>query len=151
MTLHVDFFGNDGALAGSTDTIVTIPPGQTTAIAGEAFGAGSAARMEVVIPNEISDFVRDDGKAAAFRVLDVRTRRTNGLNVTTGRLVNRSTVRQVSVELRAVYRSRAGAIIGGASGGVESIEPGATASFEIVDAAPYRAIGATEVYWQAPP
>jgi hypothetical protein len=148
--LHVDFFTADGALAGSSDAIVTVRPGQTTAIGGETFGAGSASRMNVEIPDVASDFVVDDETVMAFEVLDVTTTRTAGLNVTTGRLVNHSAIRGDSIELTAVYRDRAGTIIGGASGGVESIEPGADASFEIVDSAPYPEIGATEIYWQAP-
>jgi hypothetical protein len=148
--LHVDFFGSDGALAGSTDATVSLRPGGTTAIGGETFGAGTASRMVVEIPDQASDFVTDDGTEVTFDVLDVSTTRKDGLNVTTGRLVNRSAVRQDSIELTAVYRDRAGTIIGGASGGLESIEPGGGAAFEIVDSAPYREIGTTEIFWQAP-
>ena len=74
--------------------------------------------------------------------------RRDGLNVARGRLTSRATATESLVQLTAVYRNARGDIIGGAVGGIDSIGPGGTVPFEIIDGAPYQAISRMEAFWQ---
>ena len=148
MQITVDFFDRDDTFIAGEELFVQILPGQRTAIAGEAFGAGRATRMTVNLPDDTSAFNPDRAQSGLFRVSGVETLRGDGLNVTRGRLTSRAATSESLVQLTAVYRNARGAIIGGAVGGVDAIAPGATISFEVVDGAPFAAIPETEVYWQ---
>jgi hypothetical protein len=68
--------------------------------------------------------------------------------VARGRLTSQATATASGVQLIAVYRGVSGAIIGGAVGGVDSVAPGATVTFEVIDSAPYPTISNSEAYWQ---
>jgi hypothetical protein len=148
MQITIDFFDVDDNFIAGEEQFVQVLPGQRTAIAGEAFGAGRATRMTVNIPDDTSAYEPYSVSGDLFRVAGAETSRDNGLNVTTGRLTSRATRTESLVQLTAVYRNGRGAIIGGTVGGVDSIEPGATIPFEVIDGAPLGAIADTEVYWQ---
>jgi hypothetical protein len=148
MEVHVDFLGRDGSFIAGEEPIVTILPGQTTAIGGHAFGAGEAASMEVVPPDDIVAFGPRPADEGAFTVEDVQTTSRGDLTITTGRLVSTFPTEQTFVQVSAIYRDGAGAIVGGAGGGVQSIPPDRSAAFEIVEATPSVEIASTEIYWQ---
>lgn len=148
MEITIDFFDADDTFVAGEEMFVQVLPGQRTAISGEAFGAGQAVRMSVNLPDDTTAFEASRISSGLFRTADVETSRRDGLNVTRGRLTSRATVTESLVQLTAIYRSARGAIIGGAVGGVDSIAPGATISFEIIDSAPFPSIPDTEVYWQ---
>ncbi len=148
MQVTVDFFDGDDTFIAGEELFVQVLPGQRTAIAGEAFGAGRATRMMVNLPDDMSAFEPNRAESGLFRISGVETSRGDGLNVTRGRLTSRTATSESLVQLTAVYRNARGTIIGGAVGGVDAIAPGATISFEVVDGAPFAAIPDTEVYWQ---
>jgi hypothetical protein len=150
MEVHVDFFDAADAFIAGEEMFLLLLPGQTSAIAGEAFGAGRATRMAVGLPDDTTAFRPGDGDpgAEAFVLEDVATTRRDDLNVTDGRLVSRSDRAHRLVQVMAVYRDGAGAIVGGASGGIESIAAGATAAFEIIDSGTFEDLAATDVQWQ---
>ncbi len=148
MEVHVDFFDSADAFVAGEEVFVLLLPGQTSAIAGEAFGAGGATRMEVGLPDDTTAFRPGVAGRDPFEVDDIQTVRRDDLNVTSGRLVSRADRAHRLVQVAAVYRDGAGVIVGGASGGVEAIEPGATVDFEIIDGAPYDDLGSTKVHWQ---
>jgi hypothetical protein len=148
MQLTIDFFDADDAFIAGEELFVQVLPGQRTAIAGEAFGAGGAARMVVTLPDDTSAFERSRLGRDLFAISDVSTSRRDGLNLARGRLTSRAADTQSLVQLTAVYRNGRGDIIGGAVGGVDSIAPGATLTFEVIDGAPYPAISDAEVFWQ---
>lgn len=147
MQITVDFFDADDAFVAGDELFVQVLPGQRTAVAGEAFGAGRATRMAIGIPEDTTAFEPAQG-GEGFAISQVRTSRDGGLNRTTGRLTNRTGSDESSVLLTAVYRNGADEIIGGATGAVESARSGQTVEFEILDGAPYRDIASTEVHWQ---
>jgi hypothetical protein len=147
MQVTVDFFDSDGAFIAGEEIVVQVVPGQRTAIAGEAFGAGRAERMDVNLPDDTTAF--EPGAAGeSFVISGLDTTRADGLNVTSGRLTSRFRTEEMLVQLNAVYRNSRGAIIGGAVGGVDAIGPGETTRFEIIDSAPHRDLSRTEVHWQ---
>jgi hypothetical protein len=148
MQVTIDFFDADDTFIAGEELFVRVVPGQRTAIAGEAFGAGRATRMTVNLPDDTTAFEQDRTSSDLLRVSGVETTRRDGLNVTRGRLTSRGAAAVSSVQLTAVYRDRSGDIIGGAAGGVDSIAPGAAQTFEIIDSLPFVAMSATEVYWQ---
>lgn len=148
MRITVDFLDADGGFVAGQELFVQILPGQRTAIAGEVFGAGSARRMTVNLPEDTTAFEAFADAEQSFAVSGIETAREDGLNRTRGRVTSRFGSTQTSIQLTAVYRNAAGRIVGGAVGGVESIAPGATQAFEIIDSAPFRSIADTEVYWQ---
>lgn len=148
MELFVDFFDAGGDFIGGEEVFVVLLPGQVTAIGGEAHGAGMAARMEVGIPDDTTAFAAADPSDETFELAGVATETRDGLHVTTGSLTSRFDSVERLVQLTALHRNAAGAVVGGAAGGVEAIDPGATVAFEIVDGAPHTDLGSTEVYWQ---
>ena len=147
MEVFVDFLGPDGAFLAGEEPVVTILPGQTTAIAGQAAGAGEAATIDVRPPDDVVAFQprADEG---TFDVEDIRTTSADGQTITTGRLMSRFQTDQSFVEVIAIYRDGAGSIVGGASGGIEAIPAGGSAEFEIIGVSPSVEIASTEVYWQ---
>ena len=146
--VHVDFLDANGAFIAGEEVAITILPGQTTAIAGQSSGAAGAATMTVQPPVDLTAFVPRQATDEAFTVTDLRTESIAGQWVTTGQVVSGFTTRQSFVQLVAIHRDAAGAILGGEGGGVEALEPGASAAFEIVDASTYEEVTATEVHWQ---
>jgi hypothetical protein len=148
MQITIDFFDGDDNFIAGEEQFIQVLPGQRTAIAGEAFGAGRATRMTVNIPDDTSAYERHNEPSDLFRIAGAETSRGDGLNVTRGRLTSRAARTESLVQLTAVYRNGRGAIIGGTVGGVDTIAPGATISFEVIDGAPFAAIADTEVYWQ---
>jgi hypothetical protein len=147
MEIHVDFYDAADAFLAGEDVVATVLPGQTTAIGGEAHGAGDAARMEVVLPDDLAAFQPRDLTSERFEAEVVQTSRAGGQTTTIGQLTSLFATEQTFVQLVAVYRNGEGSIIGGAGGGVESIAPGASAAFEVVSAL-YPELSGTEVYWQ---
>jgi hypothetical protein len=148
MHVTVEFFDADDVFVAGQELFVQILPGQRTAIAGEAFGAGQARRMEVILPDDMTAFEPSRSTGDLFDLSAIETSRRDGLNITDGRLTRRATATESAAQLVAVYRNGRGAIMGGAAGGVDSIAPGATLTFAIIDSAPYAVISSTEVYWQ---
>jgi hypothetical protein len=148
MLVMVDFLDADGAFVAGEELFVQILPGQRTAIAGEAFGAGQARQMTVNVPEDTTAFEDSAASEASFAIMGVDTTRADGLNRTEGRVRSRFPDTQSSVLLAAVYRDGRGRILGGAVGGLDSIAPGETQEFEIIDSAPFRNLARTEVFWQ---
>jgi hypothetical protein len=148
MEVHVDAFDAGGAFIAGEEVVVTALPGQVTAIGGLSQGAGTAATVEIVPPEDLTAFQPRPATDETFAVEDVRTASGGGQTTTTGRLVSTFATEQTFVQLVAIYRDAAGRIIGGAGGGVQSIPAGGSADFEIVEATPGAEVAATEVYWQ---
>jgi hypothetical protein len=146
--VRIDFLDATGAFITGAEVAVTILPGQTTAIAGQSSGAGDAASMTVQPPEDLTAFVPRPATDDTFEVRDLQTESMAGQWVTTGQLVSGFTNRQSFVQLVAIHRDATGAIVGGGGGGVEALEPAASAAFEIVDASPYAEVSVTEVHWQ---
>jgi hypothetical protein len=147
MEVHVDFYDTADAFLAGQDVVVTVLPGQTTAIGGQVQGAGDASRMEVVLPDDLTAFQLRTMTSERFEADVVQTSRAGGQTTTIGRLNSLFATAQTFVQLVAVYRDADGAIIGGAGGGVESIAPGGSADFEIGSVL-YPDLMDTEVYWQ---
>ena len=148
MRITIDFLDADGGFLAGQELFVQVLPGQRTAIAGEAFGAGRARSITVNLPEDTTAFEAFADADQSFAVSRIETDREDGLNRTRGQVISRFASTQTSVQLTAVYRNAAGRILGGAVGGLESIAPGARQPFEIIDSAPFRNIAETEVFWQ---
>lgn len=147
MGVHVDFYDATGAFLKGEDVVVTVLPGQTTAIGGQAHGAGSATRMEVVLPDDLTAFLPRPLTSERFEAEVLTTSRAGGQTSTIGRLESKFATEQSFVQLVAVYRDPDGAIIGGAGGGVQTIAAGGSADFEI-NSTLYPNLSDTEIYWQ---
>jgi hypothetical protein len=148
MEVHVDFFDPDGAFLAGDDVIIDVLPGQTTAIAGQRYGVGPTARMEVNPPDDTSAFEPAPAPPGGLAVTDIATSRADGTTLTTGRLTSTLATDAAYVELVAISRDRSGAIVGGGPGGVDLAPAGTSVGFEILDAAPHDDIASTAVYWQ---
>jgi len=148
--LKIDFYDADGAFIAGEEPLLNLLPGQTGAVAGQAFGAGRTATMQVVLPEEAHPFVASS-ETGVLRLDDVETQTRDGACVTTGTLVSTFTTPQTFVPLAAVYRNAGGAIVAGASGGVDTVPAGGRAPFEIAEGVPCDGVVETEVYWQVNP
>ena len=144
----IDFLDASGTFIGGEEVAMTLLPGQESAIGGQSSGAGAASQMEVHLPDDVDSFVPRAATAESFDVTEIRTEAIAGQWVTTGRIASAFSTAQSFVQLVAIHRNGAGAIIGGGTGGIQAIEPGATATFEIVDGTPYADVAETAVYWQ---
>ena len=140
MQVTVDFFDGDDTFIAGEELFVQVLPGQRTAIAGEAFGAGRATRMMVNFPDDMSAFEPNRAEQRAVPDLGVETSRGDGLNVTRGRLTSRDRNERIAgpADRRLPKRARDHHRRRGWRRG--SIAPGATISFEVVDGAPFAAI-----------
>ncbi len=148
--LKIDFYDAGGAFIAGEEPILNLLPGQTGAVAGQAFGAGSTATMQVVVPEEADPFAPSD-ETGALGTAEVETGTRNGECVTTGTLSSTFTATQTFIPLAAVYRNAAGAIVAGAGGAVDTVPARGMASFEIAEGAPCDGVVETEVYWQVNP
>lgn len=147
MEIHVDFYGTGDTFLAGDDVTITIRPGATLGIAGQVFAAGRAVRMEVNPPEDTASYQQVSPSTESIRARNVSTRRISGSYVTTGTVVSTFSTEQSPVELTAVYRDARGRIIGGSTGGAQTVPARGTASFEIVDGSPYPAVAKTDVYW----
>jgi hypothetical protein len=147
MLVQINFFDASDAYIGGEEIAVTILPGQTTALAGQVYGAGQAVRLVVAPPDDSTPYV-PLSSSGTIEVSGVETTTSGLLAVISGSLTSSLTTDQNLLQLFAVYRSQAGAIIGGIPGGVDSLPSGGTVTFEIPDAQPPPSVASTEVYWQ---
>jgi hypothetical protein len=147
LSLQVNFFDAGDAFLGGAEVQITLLPGQTTAVSGQAYGAGSAVRM-VVAPLDDPTPYMPFSSSGTIEVSDVQTSASEVGVLTTGTLTSSLTTDQTFLQLYSVYRDASGAILGGATGAVESIASGANVAFEISDTQPPPGLTATEVYWQ---
>jgi hypothetical protein len=144
----VDLLGSDGAFIAGADVVLTLLPGQTSAIVGQVSGAAEAATLDVRPSEDLTGFVPRADTAETFDAVDVLTRQSGTGWLTTGTLVSRFATTQSFVEVIAVNRDANGSLLSGATVGVEVIEPGATVTFEVLDSVPHHAIGRTDIFWQ---
>jgi hypothetical protein len=147
MLVQVNLFDAADNFVGGAEVNVTILPGQTTAVSGQAFGAGSAVRMLVAPPDDPTPYV-PFSSAGAIDVSGVATTTNETGTLTTGTLTSSLTSDQAFLQLFAVYRDASGAVIGGIPSAVESLPSGSSVQFEILDTQPPPGIASTEVYWQ---
>ncbi len=103
--------------------------------------------MEVKPPEDTTSYHQVSSSNETIQARDIATQRSNGSYLTTGTVVSTFTTEQSFVEVTAIYRDGRGRIIGGSSGGVQTVPARGTAPFEIVDGSPYRAVAKTDVYW----
>jgi hypothetical protein len=147
--VKIDFLDASGAFIAGEEVVVTILPGQETAIGGQASGAAEASQMDVQLPDDLTAFVPRATTNEGFDVTDI-VWTGNGARgwLTTGELTSRFATPQSFVQVVAIHRDEAGSIVGGAGGGIQDIAPGGSAKFEIVDTSPYTDIMQTDIYWQ---
>jgi hypothetical protein len=146
--VKIDFLDDSGTFIAGEEVVVTILPGQETAIGGQASGAGAASQMDVQLPDDLTAFMSRAATDEGFDVADVETVTGAGGLLTTGTLTSRFATPQSFVQVVAIHRDDAGTIVGGAGGGIQEIAPGASAEFEIVDGSPYTDVVKTDIYWQ---
>jgi hypothetical protein len=147
MPLLIDFLTAEGALLAGTELQVTVLPGQTTAVSGQVFGAGSAFALQIVPPDDSSPYL-PFASSGTIEVSDLATSSSETGLLITGTLTSSLTSDQTFLQLFAIYRNSLGDVIGGAPGAVESIASGGTVEFEISDTQPPPGVTSTEVYWQ---
>jgi hypothetical protein len=147
MLVELNFYGADDAFIAGEELSLTILPGQTTAVAGQSFGAGGAVRFEVVPPEDPSPYV-PFVSAGTIVVTDVQMAATETGTLTTGSLTSSLTTDQTFLQLFAVYKDAGGAIVGGTTSAIEALASGATVPFEISDSQPPPDAATVDVYWQ---
>jgi hypothetical protein len=147
MLVQINFFATDESFLGGAEAAVTVLPGQTTALSGQAFGAGQAVRMVVGVPDDATPYL-PFSSSGSVAVDDVQLESTDAGVLIDGSLTSSLTSDQGYLQLYAIYRDASGAIVGGSTGAIESIPAGATVPFEIADAVPPADVSRAEVYWQ---
>ncbi len=147
MLVQVNLFDADDNFVGGPEVNVTALPGQTTAIAGQVYGATSATRMEIVIPDDPTPYL-PFSESGDIEVSDVAFTSGDSTTNITGSLTSSLASDQAYLQLFAVYRDLSGAIIGGGVGAVESMPAGATVPFEIIDSPAPATTASVDVYWQ---
>jgi hypothetical protein len=145
LLVHVDVFDAAGAFVGGEEVFMSLAAGQTGAIAGELFGGGSAARLDVV-PQEDASVFGAAGPAPLGLEVTVAATVTSDATRTSGTIESRLDEHVSAILLTAVYRDAEGRIIGGAVGSVDAIEAGGRVPFEIVGLA-VPGIVTTDVHW----
>jgi len=147
MLVQVNMFDASGAFLGGPELQVTVMPGQTTAVSGQVYGATTATRMVVGIPDDSTSYVPYSslGDVVASDVAFTTDESTTRI---TGSLTSSLTSDQSALQLFAVYRDAAGAIIGGTVGAVESMPAGGTVPFEITDSPAPASTASVEIFWQ---
>ena len=148
MEIHVDFLGADGSFIAGEEVVVTVLPGQETAIGGRAQDAGAASSMQVGMPEDVVAFQARAPTDESFTIDGVETQSAAGQATTTGTLTSGFETDQSSVTLVAVHHDAGGAIVGGGTGAAEFVAAGGSVEFAIVEASPSVPIASTEVYWQ---
>ena len=148
--VKVDLLDADGAFLAGADVVLTLLPGQSSAIAGLIVDedAPAIASMAVHPPEDGSAFVPRAPSDESFGIVEVTTVPTNPGRLTTGSLVSAFATTQTFVQLVAVHRDGSGRLAGGATGAVETIQPGASVAFEINDSTAYPDVASTDVWWQ---
>jgi hypothetical protein len=152
MPVSIDFIDANGDILSTTDSYVTLAPGQTSALADTEFDAGDTASLEVRVANDADQWVPVDGDASAYTLdlSQVKTRLVDGQPVTTGRVTNHFTSDLEDVPIAVVYWNKAGKVIGGESTYVDRLPEGGTAAFKADGFTTYRNLGKHEVFWEVP-
>lgn len=132
-------------VATQSETILAIPPGQTTAVAGLIFDAGAATTLEILV--NPSRWQTIDYQAGTWEYRNVRTvRQDYGGWRTTGELVSGFQTTREGVPVSVIYRNAAGAIVGGDTTYVDVVPVGGAIGFEVSSIADFPDVAATEVY-----
>jgi hypothetical protein len=147
MLIQINLFDANDTFVGGPEIGVTVLPGQTTGVSGLVFGAGSAARMLVAIPEDPTPYV-PLVSGGTIEVSGVSLSMIESGALISGTLTSSLTSDQTFLQLFAVYRDSASSIVGGTSGAVESISAGASIPFEILDNQPPNSMATADVYWQ---
>ena len=148
MLVYLDFQDAAGAFITGEETMITVLPGQTTAMAGQSFSAGAAAELIVRLPEDTTAYLPFDRASGTVEFEGIQSAEVAGVRNTSGTLVSSLPVDQGYLQLYVVYLDAAGTVIGGASGAVESVPAGVSLPFEIADTAPPAGVATTNVYWQ---
>ena len=147
MLIQVNLFDANGAFVGGPEVQVTVLPGQTTAVAGQVYGATSAATMLVALPEDPTPYL-PFSTSGDIEVSDVAFTADESTTRVTGSLTSSLSSDQAFLQLFAVYRDAAGAMVGGTAGAVESMPSGGTVPFEIIDSPAPSTTASVDVYWQ---
>jgi hypothetical protein len=147
MLIQINLFDAGDEFVGGAEVNVTVLPGQTTAVSGQAFGAGDAVRMLVAIPEDPTPYVPFTA-SGTIDVSGVSVGSIEGGTLTSGDLESSLSSDQNFLQLFAVYRDAGGLVIGGSTGAVEAIASGASVPFEIIDSQAPAEIASADVYWQ---
>ena len=126
---------------------ISLLPGQTTAIAGQAFGAGAAERLDIRPPEDTTAYFPAAPPTGTVEIDDITAHQAGSTMTTTATIHNNLPTDLRFVEVSAVYRDASGAIIGGSPGAIELVAAGESVPFEISDAQAPAGIESTEVYW----
>jgi hypothetical protein len=147
MPVQVSLFDANDAFVGGAEVFVTALPGQTTAISGQAFGAGDAVRMLVEVPEDPTPYV-PFAPSGSVDVSDIQVDVDETRTLVTGTLTSSLASDQQLLQVYAVYRAADDTIVGGAPGAVPAIESGSSVAFEINDSPSLANVVRAEVYWQ---
>ena len=130
VNIQLTFYDANGALAGSSEELVTsILPGQRAALGRPVFDAGTATEMEVVVR---ADWTTIDFAAGSFTFSEVTTSPASfGGWETRGFVESAFEDEQETVEVVAIYKDAAGNVVGGDSTYVDFVPAGGRSPFEI--------------------
>ncbi len=87
MLVQINLFDAGDAFLGGAEVNVTVLPGQTTAVSGQAFGAGEAVRMLVAIPEDPTPYVPFT-PSGTIDVSDVSVATIEGGTLTSGNVTS---------------------------------------------------------------
>jgi hypothetical protein len=147
--VRLDFVDADGGLVTTEEAYVSAAPGQTTAITGSASDVQGAKKMEVVLGGSTDNWEELDFVPGTLTFSEVKTKKdTYGGLTTTGRIHSEFADQMESVEIIAVYKNKAGKVLGGASTYVDFIPAGGDSSFKINSFSDIKGVSSTEMYFQ---
>jgi hypothetical protein len=148
MPVQLDFLDDNGDLVTTATDTITLFPGQTSALVEQVSDARGAKRLEVYVSNGEDDWEVIDYEPGEFTFSQVKTRQDRLSATTTGRMTGDFLERQEDVTVIAVYRNKAGKVLGGWEDFVEFVPAGGSASFKIEGFTKYPPIAKTEMYYE---
>lgn len=148
--IQVTFYDAAGVILGvENEFLFAILPGGRGALGRTAFDAGTATRMEVNIqqPGEANWIKVEPASTGGYTFENVNTSRDEfGGHTTTGVIRSSFEADQENVEVVAVYRNSAGAIVGGDFTFVDLVPGEGQSTFEVNTFVTFGDLAQTEMY-----
>ena len=146
MEVIIDFLDGDGGVVTTTNERVTLLPGQMVAIVDTEFDAGLA--KEMLVTNSEDEWEELDFETGSVGFSGVKTKRSDGEWVTTGKATSTFSERQEDLKVVAVWKDKAGNIVGGEYAYIPFLDPDATRPFKLDTYYKLPKVVETDLYWE---
>lgn len=149
MSVVIDFLDAAGELVTTDSDTISLLPGQVAAITTDTSDAKGAESLRITPSDTESDWEQIDYTTGDLTFSQVKTKKDDlGDPVTTGRVASTFDDDWQYVTVTAVYRDKAGKIVGYGDGTVDTVPGGGQTSFKTDSYVSVPRIAKTEMYYQ---